>query len=357
MSAAPWKTEKIFFANEKYHAELEKRISAAEKSIDLEVYIFQYDKVGKLIAAALCAAAHRGVKVRVLVDAVGSATATDKLAKQFVKAGVHFNTYNPFRFWQVWKIFRNSNHRNHRKICVIDQQGAFVGSANIMVDDWKETTAYVEGPKVRQLSAAFEKAWFRHQLFRSRKHLRLFAKYEPAPIRLNDSLRRRTLNYLDFLRRIQECQTRVWLGNAYFAPDFRLVKQLCRAAQRGVDVQLLVPRHSDVFFMPWVTSTYYYGLLQAGVRIFEYQPCFYHAKIRIIDDWMLIGSSNLNHRSLLHDLEVDIQVVLPENQLLLEKDLSKDLKSSDEITLKDLARISWLKRSLARVFLLFKYWL
>lgn len=357
MSAGPWKSEKIFFSTETYYAELEKQITAAEKSIDLEVYIFQYDKVGKVIVAALCAAAQRGVRVRVLVDAVGSAPATEKLTQQFHKAGVHFNTYNPFRFWQFWKIFRNSNHRNHRKICVIDQQGAFVGSANITIEKWKENALYVEGPKVRQLSAAFEKAWFRHKLFRSRKHLRLYSKYEVAPIRLNDSLRRRTLNYLDFLRRIQECEKRVWLGNAYFAPDFRLIKQLCRAAQRGVDVQLLVPKHSDVFFMPWVTSTYYYGLLRAGVRIFEYQPCFYHAKVRILDDWMIIGSSNLNHRSLLHDLEVDIQVSMPENQKLLEKDLSQDLKSSIEITLTDLARVSWLKRGLARVFLLFKYWL
>ena len=357
MNANVWKNEKLFLNIADYFKAVEKEIAAAQTSIDLEVYIFQNDRIGQSVAAALAAAARRGVAVRLLVDAVGSAPAVEWLRKTVENAGGHFKTYNAFSFWNFGRFFRYSNHRNHRKVCVIDRDRAFVGSMNVVVQDWKEIGLYFEGEKVTTLSAAFEKAWFRHQLFRHRHRLRPFARYEPGPLRLNDSLRRRTLNYLDFLARIQRSQERIWLGNAYFAPDFRLIKQLCRAAQRKVDVRLLVPRRSDIFFMPWVTSTYYYGLLRAGVKIFEYQPRFYHAKVRILDDWMLIGSSNLNHRSLLHDLEVDAQVAFKENQQTLEEDLGRDLASSKEVHLEDLKRISWLKRIVARVFLLFKYWL
>ena len=110
--------------------------------------------------------------------------------------------------------------------------------------------------------------------------------------------------------------------------------------------------------MPWASSTFYYSLLKAGVRIFEYIPSNLHAKTLILDDWMLIGSSNLNHRSLLHDLEVDINVRQPESKKQLEALFISDLEQSKEIFLTDLgAHRPWLYRAFGRLVLYLKFWI
>jgi cardiolipin synthase A/B len=124
-----------------------------------------------------------------------------------------------------------------------------------------------------------------------------------------------------------------------------------------VDVRVLVSRKFDVFFMHWLTSTYYFGLLQAGVKIYEYLPRIYHAKARIVDDWFLVGSSNLNHRSLIHDLEVDIELTRPGNKECLEQEFFKDLKSSEIVTPATLKSMSLFTRLLAEFFRVFRYWL
>src|SRR5207249_2714190 len=104
--------------------------------------------------------------------------------------------------------------------------------------------------------------------------------------------------YKNLLRRLSRCEKRVWITNAYFIPDAFLMKKLQDAAKRGIDVRILLPRKSDIAIMPLASSMFYNRLLRSGVRIFEYLPKILHSKILIIDDWMLIGSSNLNHRSL-----------------------------------------------------------
>ena len=181
---------------------------------------------------------------------------------------------------------------------------------------------------------------------------------EDPPIRLNYTWHRRRILYKNLLRKISQCKNRIWIMNAYFVPDNFLLKKLKDAAISGLDVRILLPSKSDVVMMPWASSTFYYSLLKSGVRIFEYLPGMLHAKSLILDEWMLVGSSNLNHRSLLHDLEVDINITTPTAKATLVQQFLNDLKHSREISLN-----SWKKmrprcqRTLGRLVLYLKYWI
>ena len=133
------------------------------------------------------------------------------------------------------------------------------------------------------------------------------------------------------LRRIEQACDKIWITNAYFVPDKHLLEALAYASYKGVDVRILLPRTSDIFFIPWASAYFYGKLLKSGIRIFEFQNRMLHAKTFIIDDWATIGSSNLNRRSLHHDLELDYSLQLPESKLKLERDFEDDLKESEEL--------------------------
>jgi len=120
-------------------------------------------------------------------------------------------------------------------------------------------------------------------------------------------------------------------------------------------VRILVPSFSDVVFIPWVTSAFHFGLLKAGVKIFEYRGAVLHAKTMLIDDWAMIGSSNLNHRSLLHDLEVDIVITDRDAITSMENQFVIDLDRSAEVTLENWRKRPFLERFLGRLLVWFKY--
>src|SRR3989344_6416821 len=140
---------------------------------------------------------------------------------------------------------------------------------------------------------------------------------------------------------IEKCQKRIWMTNAYFVPDNFLLKALVDAADTGVDVRIILPKKSDLRFMTWASATFHENLLKAGIRIFEYVPSILHAKTLIIDDWVLVGSSNMNYRSLLHDLEVDINVASLTAKKTLEQQFLTDQQACKEIFLKQ-----WMQRPL-----------
>lgn len=363
MELSTWTKEKTFFSGDDYFSSILTDIQNAQISIDLECYIFEYDELGRKIVEALIAAAKRRVRVRVIVDGIGSVYAASNLQKDFVEGGVEFKIYHPiFRSWFV-PVLRTINRRNHRKTWVFDGKAAYVGSLNItkihtslVSNPWRDSAVRVEGEEIKLIQEAFERVWEKNKIWK--KKIFYFENANPSSlVRLNDGKNKRRGYYRDLLGRIRDAKKYIFFGNAYFAPHFRLVLELCYAARRGVDVHLLVPRKSDVFFMPWVGSSYYYALLQSGVKIHEYLPHIFHAKNYVIDDWMQIGSSNLNHRSLFHDLEADIQVTHPENKALFLKEIEKDLANSEMVTISSFGRISWIRGKLTQFFLLFKSWM
>jgi len=147
------------------------------------------------------------------------------------------------------------------------------------------------------------------------------------------------------------------ITNAYFIPRRSVLRALKKAAQRGVEVALVLPALTDVPIVQWASRSLYYRLLKAKVRIFEYQPSVLHAKTVIIDNWATVGSHNLNHRSMIHDYEVE--AVLTDNQSLNElvNQWQIDVKSSQEITLESLGKFPWWTRWISRLAYWFRYWI
>ena len=373
--------EQVYSTGKDHFTALLRDIHEAKKNIDLETYAFHHDQIGQEIANSLAAAAKRGVVVRVMVDGCGSPLWSTSYAKMLENAGVATKVFHPFP-WQMWNWSRSvvklpfllkwiyfilkSNLRNHRKVCIIDRKIAYIGSFNITKshllsseggDNWRDLSVRLCGIDISELNKAYDAAWD-HRTIKERireifRHVR-----EDPPIRLNYTWHRRRILYKNLLRKISQCKNRIWIMNAYFVPDNFLLKKLKDAAISGLDVRILLPSKSDVVMMPWASSTFYYSLLKSGVRIFEYLPGMLHAKSLILDEWMLVGSSNLNHRSLLHDLEVDINITTPTAKATLVQQFLNDLKHSREISLN-----SWKKmrprcqRTLGRLVLYLKYWI
>ena len=373
--------ETIFSDGTSYFDALIDDIMEATNSIELETFIFNKDHLGDRIAKVLEKAAERGVHVRVLVDGAGSPLWTTNYAKKLEDAGAKTRVFHPFP-WQLWNWSRSvvklpgmlkwiylmlkSNSRNHRKVCIIDESIAYVGSANINKchlnkqqggDDWRDTAARLSNVDLTGLVNAFNSAWTHRTIKERLREIFRHIRKDPI-IRLNHSRHRRRILHKNLLRKITNCKHRVWITNAYFVPDNFLLRRLKEAARKGVDVRVLLPQTSDVMMMPWASSTFYFSLLKAGVRIFEYLPSVLHAKSLIIDNWVLLGSSNLNHRSLLHDLEADINLSNATSKKHLEQLFLEDLKKSREVDLTSWYRLRpFRQRFMGRLVLYLKYWI
>ena len=374
-------SEHVFTDGNSHFQALLKDIKQAKTSIELETYIFQKDSIGKIIAQALSTAAKHGVKVRVMVDGAGTPFWGGAFTRALEKAGVQTRVFHPFP-WQLWHWSRSKvkaplllksiylllkiNSRNHRKVCLIDKKTVFIGSFNISQchlsneaggHNWRDTSIRLSGTYFEELSNAFESAWS-HRPIKERVRDAFRHVKRHSVIRLNHTRHRRRILYKNLLRRMRLCQHRIWITNAYFVPDNFLLRKLKDAAKNGVDVRILLPKKSDVMMMPWTSSTFYYTLLKSGVRIFEYLPSMLHAKSLILDDWMLIGSSNLNHRSLLHDLEIDVNVSSAKSKHHLSQQFLQDLKHAKEIKLDDIKDLRpRYQRWFGRLLLYFKYWI
>jgi cardiolipin synthase len=370
--------EQIFFNGSDYFESLLKDINVAQVSIDLEAYIFNIDKLGKRIIAALIGAARRGIKIRVMVDGAGSPQWGGNLVKSLEVAGAKTRVFHPFP-WRLWQWSRSFvrvpsvlkaiylllkiNSRNHRKACIIDKKIVYVGSFNISQshlekdqegEGWRDTGIRLQGVNLEDVENAFNASW--DHLTVPERLQTIFRHIYTNPIfRLNNTRHRRRILYKNLLRRMARCKKRIWITNAYFVPDNFLLKKLVDAAARGIDVRILLPKKSDVAFMPWASNAFYESLLRAGVRIFEYLPSILHAKTLILDDWMLIGSSNLNHRSLLHDFEVDVNIRLPESKDVLEQQFLFDLEHAKEIKLDNWQISNFYQRIIGKLLLYVKY--
>ncbi|MCM2279724.1 MAG: phosphatidylserine/phosphatidylglycerophosphate/cardiolipin synthase family protein [Oligoflexia bacterium] len=382
-----WREEIVFQDGDSYFADLLEGIAAARVSIDLESYIFQPDVLGTKVLDALAAAGARGVRVRLLVDGVGAPSFDERKVAMLQYRGIQARVYHPlpwvwFRLSAFLHLLLRLNRRDHRKLCLIDSAIAWVGSMNISAehlrslkgeDAWRDTATRVQGPGIDELQRAFDRAWLRGAGARRPRGVErtgraeLLARWTPARlrrpgsqsawIRLNASRSARRRYFRDLLRRVSGAKRRVWITNAYFAPDLLLMRALRVAAWGGADVRVLVPRKSDVFFMPWITEAFYQQLLNAGVRVYEYLPSFLHAKTMLIDDWATVGSSNLNHRSMLHDLEIDLVLGQPASLRSLAENFENDLARSREVSRAEWRGLPLSHRAVAKFLLFFRYFI
>lgn len=371
----------------------------ARTSIWLEMYIFETGKIGREVADLLVRKAQAGLTVRLLLDGLGSsgavsggAAVTPAFLHQLMWGGVSVRIYHPVQFRTILSVLGRGfnqlvshlNRRNHRKVCIIDGDSAFVGGMNIMDlaleryakgKAWRDTSVRVEGLPIKEMELAFETTWRRAKRPRGspesrepRKKGRLLeslrkrrtkkrVNFADSLVRLNDRRKDRRENYRALVRAILTAKERVWITTAYFVPSSGLVHALRFAAWAGVDVRIVVSRQSDVFFMPYVAAAFYQSLLHAGIRIFEYKPRFMHCKIVILDDRVSVGTSNLNTRSLFHDLETDVVLAEKKTVESFVEQFHADLEESQEVTLDHGPHRSWWVRFAGRVALLIQYFL
>jgi cardiolipin synthase len=325
-----------------------------------------------------------------MVDGVGSPDFLAHYGVELQKAGIPFRVYrswptffgtffgrffttlNRFRFYRyVGKVWRGGKHRDHRKQYILDGQEVWLGSFNIsdwhLVElkkgkAWRDTGLRLTGVTSPVFSLAFrttwEDPWPRHFQHSFRHFLIdwLDRELPRTPIWMTASRKLRRAFRWELLGRIGSAKRRVRVMTPYFVPTGNLLRALAQAARRGCEVRLVLPGHSDVPMVRWVAWVFYPMLLKAGCRIFEFQDRVLHAKGLQVDDWVLIGSGNLNQRSLRQDLEVN--VVLQERRSLedWQAQWTRDLRRCREITLQDLASRPLWDRVLSALFFHFRYW-
>ncbi len=377
-----WTNIEVLGTGDLYFGELVKSFRNAQQHIQIEVYILNIDSITRVLLDELVRARERGVRIQILVDGFGSYQSIPDLSGFCSRHDLEFRIYEPFPLAQkasrkmfltyalsLFRLLRKLNRRNHRKIVVVDSKWAFVGSINWTqvhsrkaqgLNAWRDTAIAVEGAEVDILSQAFIVDWNRAQKLsdlRLRKKSPLLKYYDPRKslVRLNTGLKERWRLNRDLLRRIHNSKHRVWLTTAYFLPHRSLMRALKKAARRGVSVQILGPGQTDVPFVKLAAFELAHKLSMAGVKIFEYQTSILHAKVMIVDDWVTVGSANLNYRSLFHDLEVE--VVLNEAKAidLIQKQWHSDIKNSLPFDNEVYQSASWFRRFLSRVAFRLRY--
>jgi cardiolipin synthase len=354
-------------------------INQAQKQIDMEVYIFDIDHIGTRIAQALIRAAERGVNVRLLVDGMGVGLNFIPVAKRLKDAGALIRIHRPlpwhFKLWALslssikglqkfWYLFSYINQRNHRKLLIIDHHAIWLGSINVSQkhltrnqggENWRDTAISLHNIDTRTIQSVYNLNW-RKKTRKAKK--RLAQHLHSTPFLLNFTRILRQQKRRNLISRISAAQNFIWITNAYFIPDSKFLSTLISASKKGIDVRIVLPHKSDVFFMPWVSSFFYEQLLNANVRIYEYQAGILHAKTLIIDNWASVGSSNLNQRSLQHDLEIDYVLQSSKSIDKLTDDFLRDLRHSEELCHANLSTKKLWQRHLGGLILvLFSYWL
>jgi cardiolipin synthase len=377
-------------------------IEAAAVSIDVETYIWEGDKVGKQFADLLATKARAGLRVRVVADGAGAWNAS-ALFEHMQAAGVHVAFFHPMSPWRQrwgWSV------RDHRKLMLIDARIAFLGGINIGDEyasiaqggrGWHDIHARVEGPVVRGLHRLFDDA-FRYATGLRTRGWRLLREPrgrrghglptggthpepreqqgssdgEPAktPLSTTDLVaagtaqlqalavgRRRDRRFIQrhYQYAVSMARTRVSIFSAYFIPNKSWRRTLTRAAMRGVQVRILVPRTNDIPAIHFASRYTYQSLLDAGVRIFEYLPAMLHAKALVVDGhWCAIGSYNLDQRSLMYNWEIAIAGLDGPSCARLDAQHEADLLKSREIDGARWRERGWLEKTKERFFYFFR---
>jgi len=307
-------TEELYHNGDDFYAQVFNTIKLAKTSLQLEIHYMDDLRLGKEFFKIVLAALKRGVKVQVIIDGLSPNTLTlQKWLILFKKYGGEIVFFHPvpWRIPCVDGIFK-LNKRSHKKVILVDEKTAYLGSFNIDTrqmsrsyggEGWRDIGIKVEGDIIETIKSGFDDTW---------NHCLGYKKYNytgpcvNSIIRLNHHTSWRRIYFDNLVSRITEATERIWITNPYFVPDFRLLDAFKKAAQSGVDVKILVPQKSDLSLFPLINSIFYRDLLKHGVQVYEYTPSILHAKTMIIDDWMMLGSSNLNSRTAKHDWEIDI---------------------------------------------------
>ncbi len=327
-------------------------ISKAVSSIHLQSFIIMNDHVGREILEALEAKAKEGVEVKVLYDRFGS-----------MKAGLLFKSYGRkyenfqihpfaplFSFRMPWTV----QLRNHRKVLVIDGKTAFIGGINISSDNdsrWSRKDKYihdlhsiVRGPAVGELQYSFIRDWF----CATSAHLDeiLKEKYFPilsprgnSVVRVVGSGPGQAFEATEkaFMAAVATAKRHIWIITPYFVPEKSFWKALCTTVSKGVEIKIIVPKKNNHWYVQYASQSLYPALLESGIRIFEKEGSFSHAKAMLVDgEWAYMGSSNCDVRSFKLNFELDFAVFNGSFINDLHSQFLDEISKSEEVRLEDL---------------------
>jgi len=334
---------KLLNNGDRFYPAMLEAIEQAKYSITIEAYIYWAGEIGMTFARALAAAGTRGVSVKILLDAVGSASVGSEILKILDSGGCHVAWYNPIR----WNHLRRINNRTHRKSLIIDGRIGFTGGAGIAdhwtgdaQDDkhWRDLQIRVEGPAVRPLQTGFAQNWLE-----CTGELVTGPHFYPAPTPAGDlSLQTimsspetgastvRVMYYLS----ISAARASIDIANPYFVPDHVSIDLFRDAVKRGVHVRVLVAGVSNDTLVTRYNSVRLYGaLLDAGVELYEYNRTMMHHKIMMIDGlWSTVGTANFDNRSFAHNEESNVSVLNEGVARQLTESFERDIALSERVT-------------------------
>lgn len=343
-------------------------IEKAEKFIFLEYFIINKGRVFDTILEALAKKAEEGVEVRLMYDGFNSFSLPFHYPKKLQQYGIKAKEFSPV----VPFLSSHQNYRDHRKIVVIDGKVAFNGGINLADEYmnyierfgyWKDTAIRIKGPAVKSFTAMFLQMWGMLSATEENYDLYLIDEESKAEekaalgyvIPYNDD----PCNQLDIAEEVymdilNKAQDYVWITTPYLIPEHEMVTALCFAAQRGVDVRIVMPHIPDKKIAFNIAHTYYLQLIEAGVKIYEFMPGFVHAKMFLSDDCKaVVGTINLDYRSLYENFEC--ATFIYQNPVIddIKKDFLKTMDQCMEFQKEDYRKLSLLSRISGKIFRMF----
>lgn len=285
-------------------------IDEAQETILLETYIWKGDRLGRIFKEHLIARAEQGVRVYVIFDNFANLVVPRRF-KQFPKS-IQVLRYGAL--YRPWHALDPRNYaRDHRKLLIVDGRVAFLGGYNIgdvFALEWRDTHVRVRGQEAARLGQAFIDFWNRQVKDGARIDWVLGRGLRPHIVHRTNDARRMLFPIRDmYVDAIDRSERRVWITTAYFIPDSAMRVALCNAAQRGVDVRVLVPWASNHVTADWLGRGFYSALLGCGVRIFCYRAAMNHAKTMTVDGvWSTVGTANLDRLSQIGNYEINLEI-------------------------------------------------
>jgi cardiolipin synthase A/B len=327
-------------------------IEGAQKQVLFETYIWKGDEVGERFKRALSEAADRGVAVYCIYDSFANLV----VSPSFKRFPSSMKVLRYPIYGAGWRFFDLRRYgRDHRKVLVVDDTVAFVGGYNIgsaYETEWRDTHVRITGPAVWDLRRAFSDMWNMHRRRRvlpSERPLLLEtpATWEPH-VRFQRNIPRLWMFPIRamYIEAINRATQRIWITQAYFLPDSDFMDALLSAADRGVDVRVLVPAKSNHVVADWVSRGYFSQMLEAGLRILRFQGAMVHAKTMTVDGvWTTVGTANIDRLSLQGNYEINVEVI--------DDDLARSMEAIFEIDASnclELTAAEWESRDVYRRF-------
>ena len=339
---------RIFGYGADLYAEMLAAIDSARVYIFIESFIWKSDAIGEEFKERLAMKAREGVQVYVIFDEFANLV-VPSIFKVFPPE-IHVLRFKPIN--RVWQIFDPRRYSlDHRKLLVVDGALGFLGGYNIgslYAEHWRDTHISIQGPATLDLADSFADFWNGHSPRADRIHMRFPLRFDPTIALRDNNALRLTFPIRDmYMAAINRAQKRILLTNAYFIPDHVLLEALKDAAQRGVEVHVLLPWTSNHILADWAARGYFTSCLEAGIHIWGYQRAMIHAKTCMVDDeWLTVGTANLDRLSAVGNYELNMEVYSHELALQMGELFKRDLSNAREVSASRwMARAWYLKLS------------